>query len=161
YKKVQFAVTEYGVDGLLDGRPQPTGWQAFTGAGGYVDQLLRAGRYLERFSGRVLGYAIFTLGHNAPWDSYDIAGNVANLPDDRSEAGTWSQVTTTGSGIIPGETDNSNDPGGTHSGDGGHDDGGQPPPTDGHEGGNGSTPPPPKPLVEQRVSEWFKTYNMS
>lgn len=37
------------------------------------------GSYLEQFSERVLGYAVFTLGHNPPWGSYDISGEVAEL----------------------------------------------------------------------------------
>ncbi len=52
YKKVQFAVTEYGIDGLIQG-PSPAGWQSFTDSRGYADQLLRSGSYTEIFSGRV------------------------------------------------------------------------------------------------------------
>lgn len=101
YKRVQFAVTEYGIDGLLlDGirhvnsefgvgvcmaskdvtvrsAAGPAGWQTFTTAEDYVRQLSNVGQYLTQFSDRVLGYAVFTLGHNAPWASYDIAGEVA------------------------------------------------------------------------------------
>ncbi len=112
YKKVQFAITEYGIDGSLMGA-SPAGWSTFTGAEEYVNQLLRSGRYVERFSGRVLGYAVFTLGHTAPWGSYDISGQAAQLLAERSERGTWSQVTTTGTGLGTTDTDTTTDPGGT------------------------------------------------
>lgn len=98
FKKLQFAVTEYGIDGLIRGR-SPSGWKNFTSADDYVDQLLRSARYLERFSGRVLGYAVFTLGHNAPWGTYDIAGEVAEKLAQRSERGTWFDVTVSAAGI--------------------------------------------------------------
>lgn len=103
YTRVQFAVTEYGIDGLLldgirhanselgvgvrmaskdmllvRGAAGPAGWQTFTTAEDYVRQLRNVGQYLAQFSDRVLGYAVFTLGHNAPWASYDIAGEVAS-----------------------------------------------------------------------------------
>ena len=68
YRKLKFAVTEYGIDGLIRG-DEPAGWQTFTTPEGYVEQLLKCGRYLERFSGQVLGYAIFTLGHYPPWNT--------------------------------------------------------------------------------------------
>jgi hypothetical protein len=54
----------------------PTGWQAFTDAPGYVKQLTDMGQWLAQFSNRILGYCIFTLGNNAPWQSYDIQGAV-------------------------------------------------------------------------------------
>jgi hypothetical protein len=113
YKKVKFAVCEYGIDGLLLGEAVrsgedtpaepvfgvgvcvpskdlkpvsgldataafsgPAGWQRYTDAAGYVKQLVDMGSYLEPFSSQIIGYAIFTLGHNAPWGSYDIAGEV-------------------------------------------------------------------------------------
>lgn len=159
YKRVQFAITEYGIDGLIEGRPQPTGWQAFTGAEGYVDQLLRAGRYLERFSGRVLGYTVFTLGHNPPWGSYDIAGAVTDQLAARSERGVWSQVNTSGSGIVAGESDTSTDPGSVDS----QPDSGAPvtPPLDKEEPKpDGGAPPPSKPPFERRLSDWFGRYNL-
>ena len=98
FKKLQFAVTEYGIDGLLRGR-SPAGWQNFTSADDYVDQLLRNARYVERFSGRVLGYAVYTMGHNAPWGTYDIAGEVAEKLAQRSERGTWFDVTVNATGL--------------------------------------------------------------
>jgi hypothetical protein len=165
YKRVQFAVTEYGIDGLIDGRPQPTGWQGFTEADGYVEQLLRAGRYLERFSGRVLGYAVFTLGHNAPWGSYDIAGSAAEALAARSERGSWSQINTEGHGLVAGEGDQTSEPGGTPIDN-------SPPPPDGGPDGSPdgekpepekpvTEPPPPlQPVVEQRLTGWFTTANM-
>lgn len=98
FKRVKFAVTEYGIDGLLlDGLWRgpteigvgirtsrstaggPAGWQVFTTAEDYARQLINVGTYCERFSDRVLGYAVFTLGHNPPWQTYDIRGRVAEL----------------------------------------------------------------------------------
>ncbi len=162
YKKVQFIITEYGVDGLIDGRPQPTGWQGFTSAENYVEQLLRAGAYLERFSGRIAGYNIFTLGHNMPWGTYDIAGPAADLLAERSDRGTWGQVNTAPGGIAPGESDQTIDPGGTAGG------GGQPPPepepTEPTEPEPEPTEPeepaPTRPVVEQRITLWFEQANM-
>ncbi|RIK34834.1 MAG: hypothetical protein DCC55_32195, partial [Chloroflexi bacterium] len=159
YKKVQFVITEYGIDGLIDGRPQPTGWQGFTNADGYVEQLLRAGRYLERFSGRILGYTVFTLGHNAPWGTYDIAGAVADSLAARSQRGTWSQVDTSSGGIVAGESDHTTDPGGTTGAppEGGETGG------EGGEGEGGETPvqPPLRPAVERRITPWFEQAHMS
>jgi hypothetical protein len=172
YKKAKFVITEYGIDGLIDGRPQPTGWQAFTSADGYIDQLLRAARYLERFSGQILGYTVFTLGHNAPWGTYDIAGPAADGLAARSERGTWAQVTTTGSGIVAGESDQTTDPGGATSGQPTGGDGATQPgdgegsgtgPEPGVEPGDGGTetPSPTKPVVQQRLTPWFDQAHMS
>lgn len=79
FRKLKFVVTEYGIDGLIhssDGVPR--GYKAFTDEIGYTKQLLQIGPYLERFRGQVAGYAVFTLGHNEPWGSYDIDGGVAS-----------------------------------------------------------------------------------
>jgi hypothetical protein len=124
FKKVQFAVTEYGIDGLIQGG-QPRGWQQYTDAGGYTDQLLRSGRYLERFSGRVLGYSVFTLGHNNPWQTYEIAGGVADRLASDAARGTWQTAQVLGTNIGPSEREMSTDLG--TPGDG------------------GSAPPPPEP----------------
>ncbi|MEM7126124.1 MAG: peptidoglycan DD-metalloendopeptidase family protein [Chloroflexota bacterium] len=94
FKDVQFAVTEYGIDGLIRGS-SPSGWKHFSNAEVYSSQLLRVGRYLERYSGRVLGYAVFTLGHYHPWGSYDIIGTVSNTLAQRGERGTWSEFSQT------------------------------------------------------------------
>ena len=104
YKKVKFAVTEYGIDGMIQ-QPGAAGWQKFTNADDYTDQLLKSGRYVERFMGRILGYAVFTLGHNPPWGSYDIEGQVANMLATRSERGTWNDVSIVAVGIGPDDTD--------------------------------------------------------
>lgn len=88
YKKVKFAVTEYGIDGMIN-QADPAGWQVLSDTNRYVNQLLENGTYLEYFSGRVLGYAVFTLGHNPPWSSYDIAGQVAEELAARSPRGRW------------------------------------------------------------------------
>ncbi|MEZ4581868.1 MAG: hypothetical protein R3A10_09560 [Caldilineaceae bacterium] len=76
YKRVQFAVTEYGIDGAYPGA-ECRGLAALHRCQRHAEQLLTSGRYTERFSGRALGYAVYTLGHNAPWGSYDINGDVA------------------------------------------------------------------------------------
>lgn len=77
-KKLRFVVTEYGIDGLIWSQTgTPIGWSTFTNAAEYAGQLLQMGQYVDRFSGRVLGYSVFTLGNNPPWQSYDIAGAVA------------------------------------------------------------------------------------
>jgi hypothetical protein len=110
YKRLKFAVTEFGIDGLIRG-DQPAGWQTFTTPEGYVEQLLKCGRYLERYSGQVLGYTVFTLGHNAPWSTYDIAGKAATYLADLSEKGTWLEVDTQVFDIAPRETDTDTDPG--------------------------------------------------
>lgn len=78
FRKLKFVVTEFGIDGLIhsnDGVPR--GYKAFTDEIGYTKQLLQIGAYLERFRGQVAGYAVFTLGHNEPWGSYDIDGETA------------------------------------------------------------------------------------
>jgi hypothetical protein len=100
YKKVKFAISEYGIDGLINGA-EPMGWQDFTTAQDYAGQLARTGRYAERYSGRVVGYSVFTLGANAPWFSYDINGPVADLLAAQPR-GTWQDVATEGTGIQPG-----------------------------------------------------------
>ena len=112
FRRLKFAVTEYGIDGLIRGT-EPAGWQSFTTPEGYVEQLLKCGRYLERFSGQVLGYSIFTLGHYNPWQSYDIAGKAAAYLADLSEKGTWREIDAQVYDIVPRDTDNSLDPGPT------------------------------------------------
>jgi len=149
YKKVQFAVTEYGIDGRIQG--VNAGWQQYATAEEYTDQLLKSGAYVERFSGRVLGYAVFTLGSFAPWETYDIAGDVANMLADRSQRGTWDDVDTTVNGFTPEDGDTTIAPG----------DGGSaitPPPNGGTGGtgeGDGAV------TIEQRVTDWFDHYNMN
>ena len=151
YKGVKFAVTEYGIDGMILGS-EPAGWQEFTDATGYAQQLLKASSYLERFSGRVLGYAIFTLGHFSPWQTYDIEGDVARLLADQSQRGTWDEVDTDAPGIIPGDTDVTTDPGGEAIDDG------SPDPGD----GNADEPDDAKkPLVEHRLDQRFHTFHMA
>ncbi len=155
YKKLQFAVTEFGLDGLLQG-PDPAGWKSLSTAPAYVDGLLRAGRYLERFSGRVLGYAVYSLGVTGPWASYDIDGEVAGMLADRSEQGTWAQVNTESGGLDAAESDRLTGPGGTEP---------TPPPaepTEPAEPAEPAEPPaPPTPVLERRISPWFATYNMA
>lgn len=75
YKALKFAVTEFGVDGRLVGIEN--GWNGYVSAERYALDLINIGKYLEQAKDRVLGYNIFTLGHYAPWGSYDILGSVA------------------------------------------------------------------------------------
>lgn len=110
FRRLRFAVTEFGIDGLIRG-DQPAGWQSFTTAEGYVEQLLKCGRYLERYSGQILGYSVFTLGHTSPWATYEIAGKAATYLADLSEKGTWLQVDTQVFDIAPRESDSETDPG--------------------------------------------------
>ncbi|MEZ4611045.1 MAG: hypothetical protein R2838_12510 [Caldilineaceae bacterium] len=51
--------------GLIQG-PSAAGWQRFTDANAYAEQLLTSGRYTERFSGRALGYAVTRWGTMRP-----------------------------------------------------------------------------------------------
>lgn len=110
FRQLKFAVTEFGIDGLIRG-DQPAGWQTFTTPEGYVEQLLKCGRYLERYSGQIVGYSVFTLGHTSPWATYDIAGKVATYLADLSDKGTWLQVDTQVFDIAPRDTDSDTDPG--------------------------------------------------
>ncbi len=161
YKKVKFAISEYGIDGLINGA-EPMGWQDFTTAQDYAGQLARTGRYAERYSGRVVGYSVFTLGANAPWFSYDINGPAADLLATQPR-GTWQDVATEGTGIRPGglaiiadlpggdtgplvepgtENPAGEEPAGEESGDqqpGGEESGSQEPDGDEPGGGNGVT----------------------
>lgn len=112
FRRLKFAVTEYGIDGLIRG-DQPAGWQSFTTPEGYVEQLLKCGRYVERFSGQILGYSIFTLGHHHPWQTYDIAGKTAAYLADLSEKGTWREIDAQVYDIAPRDTDTDTAPGPT------------------------------------------------
>jgi len=138
FKRLQFVVSEFGLDGLLTG-PDPLGWQQLTNAREYVDQLKRAGNYCERFSGRVLGYCVFSLGVTGPWGTYDISGEVAEMLAKESARGTWSQIDTSDGGLATSEGDNSTMPG-------------------------GATPTipgvPPAPIT-RRITPWFDYYNMA
>lgn len=83
-KKLKFVVTEFGHDYLIVSPPaEQGGWKTRdnykNNPQAYANDLINVGKYLERFSGRILGYAIFTLGHNSPWESYDIQGDVLNI----------------------------------------------------------------------------------
>jgi hypothetical protein len=178
YKRVKFAVTEYGIDGLIQGG-SAAGWQTFTDAQGYADQLLKSGTYLERFCGRVLGYAVFTMGHTAPWGTYDIDGEVANILADSSEKGTWSDLTTIVDDIQPDETDTTSDPGGATTvpdpgtgepgtgepgtGEPGTGEPGTGEPGTGEPGTGepGTGEPGGEPQIERRISPWVAEYNIS
>ena len=151
FKSVRFAVTEFGIDGMIRGS-EPAGWQQFTDAEGYVQQLLKAASYLERFSGRVLGYAVFTLGHFPPWQTYEIEGEVANLLADQSQRGTWDEVDTDAPGIVPGDTDVTTDPGREAIDDG------SPDPGDGETDEPGDDN---EPLVVRRMDRRFQAYHMA
>lgn len=129
FKQVQFAVSEYGIDGLIQGGT-PRGWQSFTDANGYAGQLIRSGRYLERFSGRVLGYSVFTLGHNNPWQTYEISGAVADQLATQSPRGTWQSAQAMATGIGPAEPNRTADLG-----------------TQGTGGSGGQSPEPNQPVI--------------
>ncbi len=80
FRHIKFAVCEYGIDGLIwspDGKAR--GWMHFTDALGYANQLINKGGHNEQWSNRIIGYSVFTLGQNPPWQTYDIVGEVANL----------------------------------------------------------------------------------
>ncbi len=79
FKRLQFAVTEFGIDGLIR-NDRPSGWRDFADEQGYLRQLGKAAAYLERYSGRMVGCSLFTLGHYPPWGSYDIEGSLAGRP---------------------------------------------------------------------------------
>lgn len=147
FKRLQFAVTEFGIDGLLLGGT-PRGWSEFGSAQSYVQQLLRAGRHLERWSGRVLGYSVFSLGVTGGWGSYDIRGEVTTMLAEQSERGTWAQVKTGSEGLDPGDGDAPTVPGGES---------GTPPPP----------PPPPPPVpgpdpiaLTVRMGRWIEPLNV-
>lgn len=110
FKRLQFAVTEFGIDGLIRGAG-PSGWRDFTDEQGYLRQLAKAAAYLERYSGRLLGCALFTLGHYPPWGSYDIEGVVADTLAQRADRGLWSGVNTAVTDIIPGDIEHTDEPG--------------------------------------------------
>jgi len=58
----------------------PAGWMRFTTATDYAQQLINIGLYHQQWADRILGYAVFTLGHNFPWSTYDI-GDRGNAND--------------------------------------------------------------------------------
>lgn len=82
FPALKFAVTEFGIDGLIDtlGKDEDKkGWKTYcqNNAQEYVRQLTSIGQYLEKFNHRILGYAVFTLGGGGGWHDYDIDGEVA------------------------------------------------------------------------------------
>jgi len=89
WQGIRWAVTEYGIDGgvLNGGRSsailplythgQPRGWRSFQSAADYARDLINIGTYCERWQEQIIGYAVFTLGHNPPWHDFDIRGEVA------------------------------------------------------------------------------------
>ncbi|MBK8049269.1 MAG: M23 family metallopeptidase [Anaerolineales bacterium] len=135
FKKLQFIVSEYGIDGTINGGARQ-GWQQFATPEAYVNSLVFSAKYLERFSGRVLGNTVFALGQTSPWQTFDIAGTVAQGLADKLPRGTWANVQTEGTGIAPGRP---------------------PKPPAGKETG---TPTPP-PTVERRLTDWFDDMRMS
>jgi hypothetical protein len=89
---VPLLVTETGVDGLVQGRPGPAGngWKDFanywrqqgyvttTAEGFYVEQLAWYDRHLVQ-DDYVKGSAIYALAGPTGWESYEIAGPVADI----------------------------------------------------------------------------------
>jgi hypothetical protein len=160
FKRLKFAVTEFGIDGLIQGG-RPAGWQTFATPEQYTAQLIKAGRYLERFSGRILGYCIFTLGHYMPWNSYDIAGPVADQLADQLERGTWAEVDTQVLDIFPGDTDSTTEPG-PEAFPAQPDEKSPADESDEGEGEEDEEPDsnPPTAAVTRRISPWVAHYNM-
>lgn len=76
YDGVLFADGEYGLDGHLV-EPGFVGYQGRVPGAEYVRQLTQMAEWLVQYRARMIGHAIFTLGHNPPWGPYDIAGEVA------------------------------------------------------------------------------------
>lgn len=77
FTKLKFLVCEYGLDNLLYGNGNPGGYKHFINTDEYVNQIINISEYTIRFTNRIIGYNLFTFGHNAPWESYDIDGQVA------------------------------------------------------------------------------------
>lgn len=168
YKRVQFAVTEFGIDGLLTGST-PKGWKGQLSAADYVQQLLRAGAYAERFSARVLGYAVYSLGVTGPWATYDIDGEVAAMLAEESDRGTWKEVNSDDGGIDDLEVDDN------EATDGDSQTPTQPTqptepsvPTEPSGPGEPTEPgepagptQPTAPAIERRVSDWATHYNLN
>lgn len=94
FKKLKFAITEFGHDFLIvSGPASQGGYKARPSYANdhslYAQHLIDIGKYLTKYKGRILGYAVFTLGHNSPWETYDIAGTVLNqLANDASKTDT-------------------------------------------------------------------------
>ena len=79
FSRVKFVCTEFGIDNMVKGlHSGPSGWMDSLSAPDYAQNLIDLGRYLERYRDRVIGYCVYTLGHNAPWQTYDIEGDVAD-----------------------------------------------------------------------------------
>ncbi len=148
FKKLRFAVTEIGIDGLLSGK-EPKGWQEFMGSTEYTRQILRSNAYCERYSGRILGASVFTLGGNAPWQTYDIQGEVADSLAVFSDRGPWEDVHTDVTDIVPGDFIPSTDPGAEALQD-----------TDSDPDGGSTAPGVEQPIFRRRLDLRFVDYNM-
>ncbi len=59
----------------------------------------------------MLGCSVFTLGHFAPWDSYDIEGAVADELAAHADRGPWRDVKTNVADILPGDAEDTTHPG--------------------------------------------------
>lgn len=114
YRKLRFVVGEYGIDGGLlrdlgrsalnpdhgvgvdlvradmatRGVSSWPGWKDYTTAEKYAADLINIGTYCAKWRDRIIGYCVFTLGHNPPWQNFDIAGEVAQ----RLAAWDWGQT---------------------------------------------------------------------
>ncbi len=148
FKRLQFAVTEFGVDGLIRGGA-PSGWRDFTDEHGYFNQLAKAAAYLERYSGRMIGCSLFTLGHYPPWGSYDIEGTFADTLALHADRGVWANVDVDVTDIVPCDVEHAHDPGVEALPDSGA-------------GGCNAPPSPPgyEPLIELRTDSRFAAYHM-
>lgn len=148
FKRLQFAVTEFGIDGLIR-NDRPSGWRDFADEQGYLRQLGKAAAYLERYSGRMVGCSLFTLGHYPPWGSYDIEGSLAGALAQHADRGVWANIDAEVTGIDPGDFEHSLDPGVEAL-------------PDTHTGACEVLPSPPgyEPLVELRTDPRFAAYHM-
>lgn len=149
FKRLHFAVTEIGIDGLIGGS-KARGWRKFTDSADYTRQLMHNAAYAERYSGRVLGASVFTLGHFPPWDSYDIEGDVGQNLATESDRGTWSEVDIEAEDIVPGNFSPTRSPGVEALPDTAPDD----------DEDEEKPSEPEKPLVSRRLDPRFNIYNM-
>lgn len=73
-------VVEFGIDGKIwsdDGKAR--GFMEYTDAPGYVNQLTAFAKEFEEYDSFIACRNIFTLGHNPPWSTYDIDGQVSDM----------------------------------------------------------------------------------
>ena len=80
--KLKFAVTELGIDGLIDQHDRrKKGWRTFDSPASYVNQLLEYEKRVKLypFADKILGATIFCYGDSGGWHEYEISGEVVDL----------------------------------------------------------------------------------